>query len=475
MVRPMLIGGAWRASGPTMSVSDPESGHVVDEVACATGGDALRALDRGVDATRVARALPTHQRATVLAKTADVVDSAAATFAQTIATEGIKTIREARAEVARCVMTLRLAAEEAQRIPGETITFGQRPGSERRHGYVIREPVGLVLAITPFNDPLNLVAHKIAPAIAAGNAVILKPHEKTPLSALLLTEALLQAGLPEDVLQVLPGRGAELGPVLLSDDRVRLVSFTGGLETGRQIAALAGVKRLELELGSNCPTIVLADADLDRAADACIAGAFWAAGQNCLHVQRVIVERSIYGAMRERLVDRASRVRAGAKLDEASDMGCLVDDAAAARIKRLVESAMNGGADLLGGGQCDGRLFEPTLIERVPQGHPLLQDEIYGPVTALIAADDLDDALRIANDTAFGLQAGIFTRDLDAAHRAIQDLDVGAVMINDSSDYRLDAMPFGGVKLSGLGREGVRSSILAMTEPKVACFNLLAG
>ncbi|PPD14384.1 MAG: aldehyde dehydrogenase [Methylobacterium sp.] len=466
----LLICGEYAIAGAPVPVRDPEDNSIVGLVTQADENDAARAVAFAHRERFVSANLPAHRRAEILERAAALVASRTEDLAWIIAREGIKTIREARFEVTRAAMTLKLSAEAAKRLTGETLRFDQRPGSEHRTGYFTREPVGVVLAITPFNDPLNLVAHKIGPAIAAGNTVILKPHQQTPLTALKLAEILLQAGLPPQILQVLPGSGDQLGPILLADDRVRCVSFTGGLETGRRIAAAAGLKRLEMELGSNCPTLVLEDADLDSAAEAIVSGAFWAAGQNCLHVQRVIAEKAIAAPLRDRIVALAENVQTGPKRNEATDMGCVVSEFAATRIADSLVDAFNRGARLLIGGRHHGTLFEPTLIENVPSDHALARDEVYGPVTVLSEAVDLDDAIQQANATPFGLQAGVFTRDLDRAHRAVRDIEAGAVMINESSDYRMDAMPFEGVKLSGLGREGVDATIHAMTEPKVACF-----
>ncbi len=433
----------------TMEVRDPWDASLVGRVPRATPADALAAVDQAAVARDVARRMPVHQRMSVLQGAADRIAAEAEGFARLIAREGIKTIREARREVARCVGTLRLCAEEARRLTGETIAFDQVPGGEGRSGYYTREPVGVVLAITPFNDPLNLVAHKVGPGIAAGCPVILKPHERTPLSALKLADALSRAGLPAGVLQVLTGDGRELGPALLGDDRVRLVSFTGGVEAGRRVATMAGLKRLEMELGGNCPTLVLADADLDGAAAACISGAFWAAGQNCLHVQRIIADRSVYEPFRDRLRQFAAGVRLGPKLDEATDMGCLIDAVAAERVERLLASAVQDGARVVTGGRRRGPTgFEPTLVEGVSEDHPLMTTEVFGPVTVLAAAHTFEDAVEWANATDYGLHAAVFTRDLGLAHEAVHRLEAGAVMVNDSTDYRIDAMPFGGVKLS---------------------------
>ncbi|BDP43881.1 aldehyde dehydrogenase (plasmid) [Deinococcus aetherius] len=468
----MLLGENWVDRAPQMDVRDPQDGRLIDRVPKATLLDVELALSVAWKARRIARALPTHERVQVLSLAAELIGGRQEMFARTIASEGIKTIREARKEAARCAATLRLCAEEARRLGGEIVNFDQRPGSEGRIGYWTREPVGVIVAITPFNDPLNLVAHKVGPAIAAGNAVIVKPHEQTPLSALGLAEVLREAGLPPGVLQVLTGDGTEIGPALVSDPRVRMVSFTGGVGTGQQIARLAGLKRLAMELGSNCPTLVMDDADLDLAVPSILSGAYWAAGQNCLHVQRVLVQDAVYAEVRSRLVEGARGYRVGDKLSEDTDMGPLVSEVSARRVETLVQEAVTAGATLLTGGTRDGAFFAPTLVENVAGDLRLYQEEVYGPVTVLERVDDYDEAVRRANSVSYGLQGAIFTGNVNLAFRAVRDLDCGAVIINDSTDYRVDGMPFGGVKDSGLGREGVQFTVREMSEVKLACFRV---
>jgi glyceraldehyde-3-phosphate dehydrogenase (NADP+) len=455
-----------------MEVRDPQDGRVVGAVPRAGLADVGFALSGAEKARAVARRMPAHARAEVLGRAAGLVAERREDFARTIATEGVKTIREARKEAARCAETLRLSAEEARRLGGDVVPFDQALGGEGRVGYWTREPVGVVVAITPFNDPLNLVAHKVGPAVAAGNAMVLKPHEKTPLSALKLVGVLEEAGLPEGVLRILTGDGAEIGPALVSDRRVRMVSFTGGTRTGEAIARQAGLKRLAMELGSNCPTIVMGDADLDLAAPAIVSGAFWAAGQNCLHVQRVLVHESLYEEARRRLVGGAEALRVGDKLDERTDVGPLIDEANAVRVERTVGEAVSAGARLLTGGTREGTFYAPTILESVPTRTTLYREEVYGPVTVLEGFGSYEEAVARANGVDYGLQAAIFTRDVNLALRAVRDLECGAVIVNDGTDYRIDAMPFGGVKGSGLGREGVRFAIEEMTELKLACFNI---
>jgi len=452
-----------------MEVRDPQDGRIVGFVPRAGAQEAGRALDAAWAARATARATPLHERASVFWKAAHLIEADAEAFALTICAEGVKTIREARKEVARCAETLRLSAEAARRLGGETIPFGQRSSGEHRIGYTTRDPVGVVVAITPFNDPLNLVAHKVGPAIAAGNAVILKPHERTPLSALALARVLETAGLRDGVLQVVTGEGNEVGAPLVADPRVRMVSFTGGRATGENIARTAGVKRLAMELGGNCPTIVMADAELGRAVAACVSGAFWAAGQNCLHVQRVLIQREAYAEFRESFVEQSRAYSLGPKADEATDMGCLISEAAARRVAGAVLSAIECGAVRLAGEGRSGTTMPPSVIECVPIGHSLEREEVFGPVTLLAAFDDLEEGLAMANAPDYGLQAAIFTRDLATAFEAVDRLEAGAVIVNDSTDFRIDSMPFGGIKGSGLGREGVDWSVQEMTETKVAC------
>lgn len=468
----MLLEDRWVDRDATIEVRDPENDTLVDTVPRASAADMERAVTKAVAGARAARALPAHERMRILHAAADTLAGRHEEVARTLATEGIKTIREARKEVTRCIDTLHLSAEEARRLHGETIPFDQRPGSESRLGWWRPAPVGIVGAITPFNDPLNLVAHKLGPALAAGNAVILKPDSRTPLSGLTLTAALHDAGLPEGVLQAVTGPGGEVGNALVRDPRVRMISFTGGRVTGERIAREAGLKKLAMELGSNAPALVLEDADLDVAVPACVSGAFAAAGQNCLHVQRILVHEGLYAAFEERFVAGAEALRTGAKLDEATDMGPMIDEAAAKRVQKLVEDAKGAGARVLAGGTRDGAFLSPTVVTDVPPDHELALDEVYGPVTLLQSFVDPTAAVERANAVDYGLQAGIFTRDARTAFALADSLQYGGVMINDSSDYRIDAMPFGGFKGSGLGREGVRFAVQEMTEPKLVCFDL---
>lgn len=466
----MLLADGWVQRDARTEVTDPDDGSVIGTVPRASAADMQHAITAAEAGAETSRNLPVHERMKVLNGAADKLEADLESFATIIAREGVKTIREARKEVARAAVTLRLSAEEARRVEGRTIAFDQAPGSENRSGYYRLEPVGIVGAITPYNDPLNLVAHKVGPAIAAGNAVIVKPDSKTPLSALELAKALQAAGLPDGVLQVVTGEGSEVGNVLVEDPRVRLISFTGGRATGEAISRQAGLKKVAMELGSNAPVIVMDDADIEMAVEANVSGAFWAAGQNCLHVQRLLIHEGVYDEFRERFVAAAERYRLGPKLDEGTDMGPLITEEHARKVERMLERAVAQGARLLTGGTREGTRMAPTVVEAVPAEAELAVDEVYGPVTLLRPVSTLEEAIRVANAVDFGLQAGIFTNDLDSAHTAIAELRYGGVMVNDSTDYRIDAMPFGGFKGSGLGREGVAFAVHEMTEPKVVCF-----
>ncbi|MGI6474849.1 MAG: aldehyde dehydrogenase family protein [Thermoactinomyces vulgaris] len=468
----MFLAGTWVGRPQTIEVRNPQDDSLISTVPAATKEDALYAVEQAKEGADIIARMPVHERMAVLNRAADWIDEHRETYARTIALEGSKTIREARKEVARCIETIRISAEEARRIHGETIPFDQMPGSENRVGYYYRFPVGVIAAITPFNDPLNLVAHKVGPAIAGGNAIIVKPTSVTPLSAILLAEAFDKAGLPPKVLSVITGSAKDVGQTLVTHPDVRMVSFTGGLSTGEKIARQAGLKKISMELGSNSPVIVLKDADLDEAVASCVSGAFWAAGQNCLGVQRIYIEEAVFEEFKDQFTAKTQKYRVGDKLSELTDMGPMINEKEARRVESWVNEAVEKGASLLCGGKRDGAFYQPTVLTNLPEDCTLAREEVFGPVVTLYPVPDLETAIFEANQVNYGLQAGIFTKDLEKAYRAIREVDVGGIMINDSSDYRIDGMPFGGVKGSGLGREGVRFALEEMTEIKVVCFKL---
>jgi glyceraldehyde-3-phosphate dehydrogenase (NADP+) len=468
----MLLDGDWVDRQEKIEVRDPFDDSVIDTVPSATDQDVETALEASVRGFDVSRKMSVFDRAQVLFKTAAIVSENLEDFAVIIAREGSKTIREARKEASRCVNTLMVSAEESKRILGETIPFDSFPGGESRRGYYYRFPIGVILAITPFNDPLNLVAHKLGPAIAAGNSVILKPATVTPLSALMLAEAFLKAGLPPLVLQVITGYGSVIGDPLVKDERVRMISFTGGIEAGKRISQLAGIKKIGMELGSDSPVIVWEDADLDWAVESCVSGSFWAAGQNCIGVQRLYIHRDIYQEFRDKFVERTKAHKIGDKLKDETDMGPMITEDEAKRVESWIKEASEKGAKILAGGNRQNALVEPTVLENVPEDVTIHCEEVFGPTVNLYPVESLEEAINKANALPFGLHAAIFTRNVDIAFKASYELDCGGVMINDSTDYRLDSMPFGGVKYSGLGREGIKFTLQEMTEPKVICFYL---
>ncbi|MGR3992031.1 aldehyde dehydrogenase family protein [Pseudomonas sp. 1121_17] len=456
-----------------IDVFSPYDGRLIGSVPCLDASAIPAILERARQGVRQAAAMPRHQRARVLEEAARRVQEQAQAFAELIVAEAGKTLRQAEKEVKRCVNTLKLSAEEARRNAGEVVPFEAYEGSESRQGWFSREPLGLIVAITPYNDPLNLVAHKLGPAIAGGNGLILKPSELAPLSALKLVECLLQAGLPEAVVTAVTG-GVELGKALVELREVRMVSFTGGFVTGESIARSAGLKKLAMDLGGNAPVLVLEDCDLEPTVESCVSGAFWAAGQNCIGTQRILVQRPIYEAFRARFVAQARALVLGDPALRETDVGPMVTEQAARRTEQLVNDALSEGAQLLCGHQRKGASYAPTVLEQVSHASQIWQQEVFAPVVILEPFDQLDEAVALANAPEYSLHAGVFTRDLAKALKLARQIEAGGVMINDSSDYRFDAMPFGGFKYGSLGREGVRFAYEDMTQPKVVCINDLS-
>ncbi|UCC41000.1 MAG: aldehyde dehydrogenase family protein [Candidatus Aminicenantes bacterium] len=468
----MLIGENWVDKDDKIDVRNPYNDDLVDTVPSGDEDDVEAAFRAAEEGFKINRNLPVHQRISILYKTAEIIRNNQEEFARTIASEGSKTIKEARKEASRCIDTITISAEEARRIVGETVPFDSREGSENRIGYYYRFPIGIILAITPFNDPLNLVAHKVGPAIAGGNSVVLKPATVTPLSALKLGEALIEAGLPWNVLNIVTGRASRIADALVTDSRARMISFTGGTEAGLDIVKKGGLKKIGMELGSNSPVIVMDDADLEQSVELSVSGAFWAVGQNCIGVQRIYIHEAVYEEFEKMFVEYTQKMKVGYQLDEDTDMGPMINEEEAARVEKWVEEALKEGAELLTGGQRMGTLFEPTVFRNMPESAKMNCEEVFGPVVNLYKVSSLDEAIELSNSVRYGLHGAIFTKSLNNAFKAIRELEVGGVMINDSTDYRIDMMPFGGVKWSGLGREGIKFALLEMTEPKVVCFNL---
>jgi glyceraldehyde-3-phosphate dehydrogenase (NADP+) len=460
----MLIGGRSVTCDLPTEVVNPYDGSVIDTVPSAGEEEVRQAITVAEAGAETMRLLPRVERSAILNRTAGGLESDCDDLAQLLAAEVGKTLREARGEVARAVQTFTLAAEEARRLAGEIVPFDGAPTGVGRFGFYLRVPLGIVVAITPFNFPLNLAAHKVAPAIAGGNAVILKPASATPLTDIRLGEILLEAGLPPEALSVVTGSGSVVGDLLVRDPRPRMVTFTGSAEVGRRIMSSAGLKKTAMELGSNSAVIVAADADVEEAAERSMLGAFALAGQVCISVQRVIVARNVFDRFMERAVEVAADLKVGDQLAEGTDIGPMINEAEAQRAETWIKAAVADGADLVTGGERTGTLMTPAVLTGVAEEARIWKDEAFAPVVSVRAYRDLDEAIGLVNRSQYGLQAGIYTHDLDEALRAAHEIRCGGVMINDVPTFRVDLMPYGGEKGSGTGREGPKYAIEEMTE-----------
>ncbi|GGC85253.1 aldehyde dehydrogenase [Thalassobacillus devorans] len=413
-----------------------------------------------------------YERYEVLRKVAELLEERVDDFAEVMTQEVGKTLKECKGEVTRSVQTLLISAEEAKRIHGEGVPVESAPGSENRMAFTIRVPVGVVAAITPFNVPLNLVCHKIGPAIAAGNSVILKPGEKTPVVALKLAELFREAGLLKNRLQVVTGWGHTVGEYMLDHQGIDMYTFTGSKKVGEQIKKKAGMRKVSLELGNNSATIIHDDADLNKASDLVAARGYNNAGQVCISVQRVYVHESKYNEFSSLLKEKVDALNLGDPFDEQTDVGPMISEEAAKTVKEWVDEAVSEGAELITGGEQNGALFKPTLLGYVTPNMRVCREEVFGPVVSLIPYSNFDEVLDQVNDSEYGLQAGLFTTNLNLAMKAARKIEVGGLIINDTSAYRVDQMPYGGVKSSGNGKEGPKYAIEEMTEERLVVFNL---
>lgn len=465
----MLIGGRWcrAASGRTEEITSPYDGSVVGTVPRAGPEDVEAAVGAAVAGATTWRRTTAHDRMRTLLRAADLADERTAAIARTISAENGKTITEATTEASRCGDTIRLAAFEGAHLYGATLPLDAAPGTgPEKLGFTVRQPCGIVLAITPFNYPGLLAMHKVAPALAAGNAVVLKPAEATPLTALALADCFLDAGVPDGVLSVVTGHGDEIGDLLVADPRIRKISFTGSTEIGERITRLAGVRRLSLELGASCPVVILPDADLELAAGAVAAGGYANAGQVCTSVQRVVTHPAVNGDFLDALVPKVRAIRTGDPAAPATTMGTLISLDEAVRVQEAISAAARAGADVLVGGEREGSAVAPTVVAGVDPTSPFAQQELFGPAVAVSTAEDWAAAIAQANGTAYGLSAGVFTADVAGAVRAIREIDSGSVHINWTPLWRADLMPYGGLKGSGIGKEGPRWAVAEMTEEK---------
>lgn len=468
--RHLLIANDWVRTPETFEVRNPFTGGLVAAVGKAGPAELEQATAAAVRAFDETRKLSSRRRTEILGRTADGLQRRREELAETIIFEAGKPLRLSLGEVDRAITTFRLAAEEAGRIGGEVIPLDRTPPGEGRLGMTRRFPLGPVLAITPFNFPLNLVAHKVAPSIAAGNSMVLKPASATPLTALLLGEVLLEAGMTPGMVNIVPAPGA-LADRLVGDDRFKLVTFTGSPAVGWELKRKAGRKRVLLELGGNAALIVLDDAALDLAVERAVHGSFAYSGQICISVQRIYVHERIHDEFLRRFLDRSAKLVAGDPAAETTDLGPMIDDEAAGRTEAWVKEAVSAGARVLCGGRRDGRFYAPTVLAGVTPSMKVQSCEVFAPVVSIQSVCGIDDAIRRVNDSPFGLQAGLFTRDAAAIFRAFQELEVGGLIVNDAPTYRADHMPYGGEKESGFGREGVRYAIEEMTQLRMLALN----
>jgi acyl-CoA reductase-like NAD-dependent aldehyde dehydrogenase len=465
-VRKILVDGEWYETGETLDVRSPFDGSVVAQVAYGGAADARRAIDAAAKAMKTP--VPAHERAAILDRLAVIVRDRRDEFARTIAQEAGKPLATAQVEADRAVQTILFSAVEARSLGGEVIGMDAHPAGGGHAGLVMRLPIGVVGAISPFNFPLNLVAHKIAPAFAAGCAVVLKPAGATPLSALLLAQAFEEAGQPAGWLNVVVGKSSEIGDAMIEDERVRLITFTGSSAVGWKLRERASRKKVSLELGNSTPVIVLADADLEKAANAVATHGYSFAGQSCISVQRVYVEDSAYDEFVEKVRPKVEALVTGDPLDTDTQVGPVIDEGNRDRILSWVNEAVSGGAKLLSGGETDDAgLLRPTLLGDVDIDMKVSCDEVFGPVVTLARVRDLDEAVEKANGTGYGLQAGIFTSNINKALQATRVLDFGGITVNEAPTYRADQMPYGGVKESGNTREGPKYAVHEMTEPRL--------
>jgi acyl-CoA reductase-like NAD-dependent aldehyde dehydrogenase len=468
--RPLYVDGEWVETGDWIEVRSPYSGEVVGRVAKAGAVETRRAIDAAERAMR--DPLPAHKRAEVLVRVAGYLGRRHDEVARLISDEAGKPMKAARIEAARAMSTYTMSAVEARKLVGEVVPMDASQAGEGKFAFTLRQPLGIVGAISPFNFPLNLVAHKIAPALAAGAAVVLKPAGATPLSALLLAELEADAGLPPGWLNVVVGPSAEIGDVLVEDERVAVLTFTGSGDVGWGLRERAPRKKVLLELGNATPVVIEADADVDAAAKLMAQHGFSFAGQSCISVQRVYVAREVYDRFVSRFVPLVEELDVGDPADEETDVGPVIDSGARDRILGWIEEARAAGGEVLTGGELEDGLIRPTVIANPPADAKVSCDEVFGPVVTIAPYDSLDDAIERANSTRYGLQAGIFTANVRTAMRAARELEFGGVTVNEAPTFRADQMPYGGVKASGNTREGPAYAVRELTEQKVVVLAL---
>jgi glyceraldehyde-3-phosphate dehydrogenase (NADP+) len=468
----MYVAGQWIDKPQTIPVQNPYDKSTVDTVPRGDRGDVERALESAVRGARAMAKLSGYDRHRILHKAADLIAARQEDLGRTISLEEGKILAEGRLEANRAYETILGSAEEAKRLHGETVPVDAAPGGAGKLAFTLRVPCGVVVAISPFNFPLNLVCHKVGPALAAGNAVIIKPATDTPLSALKLTEILLEAGLPPEGIQCLTGPGGEIGDLLCADPRVRKITFTGSRDVGEHICKVAGLKRVTMELGSNSPVIVMPDADIEKVAQAVASTGFANAGQVCISAQRILTAGKVYGDFLDALRPKVEAITAGNQMDEKIKMGPMVREKEAIRVEEWIREAVTGGARLVTGGTRQGAVYAPTVVADVKPNMRISQEELFGPAVAVTPFDDIDQAIALANDSNYGLSASIFTESLEHAMKFAREVQSGNLHVNWGPQWRADLMPYGGLKESGFGKEGPAHAILEMTELKLVVLHL---
>ncbi len=473
-VRGFILGGEEVRREPYLEVVYPYNGKVVGKVSRATQEDAKRAVEIALEGFKENSSLSSYQRYEILKRACELLSQRKEEFARTIVLEVGKTIREARTEVLRAIQTLSFSAEEVRRVGGEVFPADAHPNGQGKFSFYVRAPVGVVVAITPFNFPLNLAMHKLAPALGVGNAVILKPSERTPLTALKLAQIFYEAGLPKKALSVLPGF-ADVGVALTTDPRVRVVSFTGSRKVGEIISRQVGIKKLILELGSNSALVLMEDGDLNKAVEKTVLGGYALAGQVCISVQRVFVHKSRFEEFLKRLKERVSKLKVGDPMEEETDLGPMIAPSEVRRVLDWIEEARKKGAKVeMGALACaeDESVLSPTILSLVPQDSKIFKEEVFAPVVLVNPFESLEEVIEKVNNTDYGLQVGVFTSNLKVAFEFIKRAEVGGVLINEAPTFRLDHQPYGGVKFSGVGREGPKFAIEDYTEIKSVVIDL---
>jgi acyl-CoA reductase-like NAD-dependent aldehyde dehydrogenase len=468
----MFLAGTWTDKPKRIEVRNPYDNSVIDTVPKGDGGDVECALNFAERGAKIMAKLSGYERWKILRKAADIMAARNEDLGRTISSEEGKVISEGRGEAYRAVETMMGSAEEAKRIHGETVPLDGDPSGSRKLGFTLRVPCGVVAAISPFNFPLNLVCHKVGPALAAGNSVIVKPASDTPLSALKLTEILLEAGLPPEGIQCITGPGGEIGDALVADKRVRKITFTGSREIGDRICRMAGIKKVTMELGSNSPLIIMPDADLEKVAAAVVATGYANAGQTCISTQRVLTAKNIYGDFLGALKPKVEALATGNQLDEKTKVGPMVKESEAARVEDWIQEAVAGGARLAAGGGRRGAIYVPAVVADVKPEMRISRDELFGPAVAVTPFDAIEDAIALANDSVYGLAAGIFTENVEWAMKFAREAEAGNLHVNWGPQWRVDLMPYGGLKESGFGKEGPRYAVEEMTELKMVVFHL---